>query len=142
MRTSKRNVFSLVLLIGLVVSLTGCGGGPDEDPFGLIQIDGTLKYSDGSLVQGEKVLLHFNPQTAPLDGKTHPPIGFAEVSTSDGTFGNISSRGFQNGIVPGKHKVTVEVLGGSVPSQYTDTALTPLEIDTANPPFDLTITKE
>ena len=142
MRTVSKiqSISLLVLLACLFIAHSGCGGTPD--PFDLVQIDGTIKYEDGSLIQADRILIHFKPLAEPIDPKTFPPMGFAEVNVADGTFGDVSSRGFQNGLVPGRHKITIEVFGGEIPTRYASSELTPLEIDTANPPFDLTITKK
>lgn len=136
-----RNISSLLVLTVIVVGLAGCGGG-GEDPFGYVQIEGTVKYDDGTLLQGDRISVTFKPLSEPIDAKTHPPMGFAEVNVGDGSFSKISSGGYQNGLVPGKHKVTIDVVGGKIPKQYSNSDLTPLEIDTDNPPFDLRISKE
>lgn len=75
----------------------------------------------------------------------HPLVGAAYLS-KDGVFGTPTSHKPGDGLVPGKHKVAIQYAtdenGNSlVPREYTTIATTPLEIDTADSPFEIVIPK-
>ena len=128
----------------LLVLQTGCNS---ENPFEQVQVAGTVTYEDGSMIPGEYVELQFLPQAPPLDERTHPRPGRAAVRTSDGSFDTVTSHKYGDGIAAGKHKVLVFSFDaqrrptGTVPREYTQASTTPLEVDTAQAPFRLTIKK-
>ncbi len=122
--------------------LAGCGGG---DPFTYAKVSGKVTYEDGSVIP-YGVMLQFHPQREPLDEKTHPRVGTAEVDPKTGEFSSVTSYQPNDGLVRGRHKVTIISLGGMippdiVPEEYTDVTRTPLEVDTAEQPFHLKVRK-
>ena len=124
-------------------SLTGCGSG---DPFSYAQVSGKITYDDDTLIP-ENLILKFHPQSAPLDTKTYPRFGSAAVDKTTGTFDTVTSHKFGDGLVRGKHKVTVLATDlrplppNLVPREYSDPDKTPLVVDTAEQPFVLRVKK-
>ena len=135
---------ALAAAFGLAL-LAGCGS---PEPFELIKVSGKITYEDGTLIpaEGNYVRLTFYPQSPPLDSKTHPRPGTAEVDLLDGTFTCATTRRSGDGLTAGKHKVVVsttvlQVVPKGVPPEYNDPDRTPLEVDTAQQPFELKIRK-
>lgn len=128
----------------LILLLSGCGG----EPFSMVKASGKITYEDGTLLPAKDnfVRLTFFPQTPPLDEKTHPRPGSADVHLEDGTFDFVTSHKYRDGLTVGKHKVVIsttymhEVPKG-VPPEYNDPNKTPLEVDTAQQPFMLKVRK-
>lgn len=132
----------LLLLLAMIAAADGCGKG---DGFDYVRVSGRVTYEDGSLIPAEQLTITFLPQSPPLDKKTHPRPGTAQVNVADGTFDSVTSHRFGDGIVRGRHKVLVEAFDSNlkpsrtVPPHYRDPAKTPLEVDAADSPFDLKI---
>lgn len=130
-------------LLGLLLLLTGCS----HEPFALTQVSGKVSYEDGSLIPLDLLALTFTSQAPPIDAKTHPRPAMAAVDKATGAFQTVTTHKFNDGLALGKHKVTLTMLGGGtvpaslVPVEYLDPAKTPLEVDTANAPFELKIRK-
>lgn len=123
-----------------LLMLAGCGSG---DPFNYVQVSGKVTFEDGSLIPADPLVLTFYPQSAPLDEKTHPRMGTAVVDKATGTFSSATSHKAGDGLVRGKHKVTLPSSASPlvVSAEYTDPATTPLEVDTADLPFKLQVRK-
>lgn len=132
-----------VLLPCLLLLLSGCA----HEPFPMASVSGKVTYEDGSLIPVERLCVVFTSQSAPVDAKTHPRPATASVDKETGAIHSVTTHKFNDGLVRGKHKVTFGVLGGgipptsAVPPEYTDAATTPLEVDTANQPFELKVRK-
>jgi hypothetical protein len=133
------------LVTGLLVSmlLLGCS----DEPFDYVKVSGKVTYEDGSLIAAERIQVTFLSQSGPLDAKTHPRPGLAEVNVDDGTFEEVTSHKFGDGVVPGKHKVLVVAtdMNGSplpvIPPAYANAKQTPHEVDTADTPFHFKVRK-
>jgi len=140
-RTTHPRPIAWLLLTGLL--LPGCGG----EPFDYVDVAGKVTYEDGTPIPVEPLVLTFYPQAAPVDSKTHPRPGLTVARKEDGTFSLVSSHKANDGLVAGRHKVTLTNLDGGaldpslVPAEYADPATTPLEIDTADAPFHLKVRK-
>jgi hypothetical protein len=138
-----RPYFSFVMLVFLALA-PGCGS---DDPFGYVQVNGTITYDDGTPIPADSLRVTFVPQEASLDAKTHARPGVAEVNVTDGSFSVVTSRKHGDGIVPGRHKVTVVALDASqaptraVPVEYQSESTTPLSVDTGQLPFQLLVTR-
>jgi hypothetical protein len=124
---------------------TGCGS---ERPFPMHQVSGTVRYEDGSPIPSESIIIRFEPLTPPLDQKTHPRPGKAKVDPADGSFQNVTTYSYGDGIIRGRHKVLLsERLGQDslakplIPETYRDPATTPLEVDSSDSPFDLKVSR-
>ena len=135
---------ALAAVFGLAL-LAGCGS---PEPFELVKVSGRITYEDGTLIpaEGNYVRLTFYSQAPPLDSKTHPRPGTAEVDLQDGTFSIATTHRWGDGLTAGKHKVVVSTtvlqqVPKGVPPEYNDMTKTPLEVDTAQQPFELKIRK-
>lgn len=147
--------FPLAIVTVIAVGcLTGCGSG---GPFDYVQVSGKVTYEDGTPIPTEGVFISFVPQTAAIDEVYHPRSGVAYLAP-DGTFDVVTSYKYDDGIVPGKHKVLVNVRGMSFPKSgekrnkankdlphfskiYTSESTTPLEVHTDDSPFHIKVKK-
>jgi hypothetical protein len=127
----------------LTLVLAGCS----REPFTMVPVSGKVTYEDGSVIPAELLCVIFTPQSPPVDAKTYPRPGSAPVDAATGELRSVTTHKFNDGLASGKHKVTFGKLGGGtppatlIPAEYLDPAKTPLEVDTANPHFDLRIRK-
>ena len=135
--------FLTVVLVSLLAG--GCGSG---EPFDMVKVSGKISYDDGTLLPAEEnyVRLTFISQVDPLDSRTHPRPATAEVDLADGTFDCATTHHWGDGLIVGAHKVVIstdvrQVVPKGVPAEYNSQRTTPLEIDTADAPFDLKIRK-
>lgn len=138
----SRHLTSTVHLWLFALLAAGCGGG---DPFSYEQVSGKVTYEDGSPIP-YGLMLTFYPQCGPLDAKTHPRQGMAQVDQQTGEFRSATSYQPNDGLVRGKHKVTIISTSGMippeiVPPEYADLTRTPLEVDTAEQPLHLKVRK-
>jgi hypothetical protein len=142
-------VFGVSRFVGLVtilVLLAGCSG---DTPYDIVPIHGKVTYEDGSPIPAETIFVWFHPQADPLKPSVHARPGITELNPEDGTFEYVSTCDHADGVILGKHKVTIK-LGdesltgaGSIPPIYADPATTPLEIEVTerNQEFELKIEK-
>ncbi|TWT35293.1 hypothetical protein KOR34_01810 [Posidoniimonas corsicana] len=126
----------VLLAIVTLPLLFGCGGGP----FDYVPASGRVTYEDGQPLQVGKVIFK---SMAPAVGGAHPRPAGADLNP-DGTFDSVTSHKPGDGLVPGKHTVAimfaVDENGNSlVPAEYTNIATTPITVDTADAPFQITI---
>jgi hypothetical protein len=132
-----------ISMVGLILLSTGCG----REPFRLVPVSGKITYEDGVPIPLDLLAVTFTSQAAPIDAKTHPRPATAPVDRATGTFQSVTTHKFGDGLGQGKHKVTLTMLGGGavpmslVPAEYLDPAKTPLEVDTAQLPFELKVRK-
>jgi len=118
-------------LVTILVLLAGCS----DTPYEIVPIHGKVTYKDGSLIPADAIYVRFYPQVESLSAKVHPRPGSTELDTEDGTFALVSTVEYGDGVIVGKHKVTVTVGdesptgAGSIPAKYADPATTPLEIE-------------
>ena len=133
-----------VATCAIAASLAGCSG---SNPYDVVEVSGTVTYEDGSLIPADSIMLKFEPQAAPLDTKTHPRKGFADVNVSDGTFQFATTHQHADGLVTGKHKVLVAArskdskAANLVPKEYQRPDTTPAEIDTDELPLKIQVRK-
>jgi hypothetical protein len=135
----------VVCLLGLIVlGALGCSGG---SPYDLVTVAGTVKYEDGSLIPADTIILKFEPQAKPLDAKTHPRKAYGRVNVTDGTFDTVTTHKYGDGIVVGRHKVLIVPMTSDgkvtklVPHEYSNSAKTPVEIDTDKQPLEIRVKK-
>jgi hypothetical protein len=127
-----------------LLTLSGCWS---SEPFAYVKVHGKVSYDDGSLIPADPLVLTFYPQDKAPKGKDYPRPGMATVDKATGKFDSITSHMVGDGLVRGKHKVTLSSPGNIVltpslmPSEYGDMNRTPLEVDTANSPFELKVRK-
>ena len=135
---------ALGLWVAATASVLGCSGG---NPYDMVEVAGSVKYEDGSLIPADSIMVKFSPQAAPLDPKTHPRPAIASVDVSDGTFAFATTHKHADGIVAGKHKVLVIAYGKNgtgtnvVPKAYEHPATTPVELDAGESPFEIKVQK-
>ncbi len=130
-------------LLALVVLVSGCSG----EPYAYTQVSGRVTYEDGTVIPAPKVKVAFISQTPPADPKTHPLPGVAEVDPKTGDFKVVTSHTYNDGVVPGEHKVLVEAIAENdarlplVPPEYADVNKTPLHVNTKDSPFTIKVPK-
>ena len=118
-----------------LVVVAGCSKSGD-DPFGYTKVSGTVTYEDGTKIPGT-VYICFSSESPPI-GNKQPKQGMATLG-KDGEFHEVTSHKYGDGIVRGKHKVTLcgdnnsRLPPSVVPPEYCDVKKTPLEVDTDNP---------
>lgn len=139
----RRWWFAAVGVFGLLLSI-GCGS---DDPFNYHRVSGKVNYDDGSLIPTERITVTFYPQVNRIDAKTHLRPGKAEVNVADGTFNQVTSHEYGDGVVRGKQKVTIAALDSqgrmttAIPIRYAHPKRTPLEVDSADSPYLFEIKK-
>ena len=126
--------------------LLAAGCSRNGDPFSYVNASGRVSYDDGSLIPAPTLVLYFLPQTAAV-GNAHPRVGWCNVDTKTGEFRNATTHAPHDGLVRGKHKVTITgpdklpLPTNLVPAEYGDFKTTPLEVDTDNLPFVIKVAK-
>jgi hypothetical protein len=127
----------------------GCGSGT---AFPMDRVEGRVRYEGGSLVPSPSIIVRFEPLRPPIDAKTHPKAGMAKVDPRDGSFKQVTTYKFGDGIVRGRHKVLLsdgtaaagpedDADKSLIPQEYRDGATTPLEVDSRDSPFTFEIPK-
>ena len=119
--------------------LAGCSGNELE----LHPVTGTVKYSDGSVPQGEMSTITFTPAN-PMEGKAA-----SSNIEPDGSFKLYTVTQGDGGALAGEYRVTVNVIQGYprgrslVAGEYTDFNKTPLNatVDADKNHFDFTVKK-
>lgn len=132
------------LLAGVVLSVVGCS----DRPFDMVKVEGAVLYSDGAEIPAARIVVTFHPQDAPANERRHPRPGQAVVRQSGGLFDVVTSHEYADGIVAGRHKVTVVAQDedwrparGLIPAKYASVATTPLSVDASDSPFKLLISR-
>ena len=135
-----------LLGIGLA-TVAGCGGGP---PYKTAKISGKVAYEDGTPIKAASIRLQFVSQAEPIDLKTRPKDGTAEVN-AEGAFDSVSTWKPGDGAILGEHKVCVLAFdekgkfSPAVPAIYRNPNTTPLEVTVSGSgmePAELTIKKK
>lgn len=140
MKTLQKSVLSLVFLSFFFV---GCS----KEPFKYVPASGKVTYEDGTPIPADVLSLTFISQAPPVDAKTYPRPGMAVVDKATGEFKAVTSHKLNDGLVRGKHKVTLSGANGAVlpasivPPEYNDYSKTPLEADTDKMPIVLKVRK-
>lgn len=132
----SRRAGQLILAMLLGFSLIGCGS---KTPFELTHIKGKVVCSDGSLIQADQILVQFVPQGIQNQGMNAPRAAETYADVSDGTFSDLTTWKFADGVMVGRHKVVVISLKiGShgmgvpttaIPARYHQASTTPLEVE-------------
>ncbi len=133
-----------LLVVLFLVSISGCGG---NGPYGTKKVNGTILYDDGSLIPADRIELRFISQEPPVDTKTYPKQGLVDVEVTDGTFSDVSTYVYGDGIIKGKHKIAAMSLDAknapttAIPPEFNSPDTSTLEIDSSQTPFKLVIPK-
>jgi hypothetical protein len=119
----------------------GCGGG--DRPFDYVPVSGRLTYDDGSPIPAPGIRLAFEVQGVGPKGDAYPPSGDAPVD-GDGNFAYVTSHRHADGLVPGKHKVTIYYATDArgnllIPKEYSRPNSTPLTITTDKLPLEIKV---
>jgi hypothetical protein len=119
----------------------GCG---PRSPFSYVKSYGKITYEDGTVIPAG-LRLQFAAMDAPEVAGAHPRPGIANVN-GQGEFDCVTSYKYGDGLVSGKHKVSIEQATDAkgkplVPPQYCSIATTPLVVDTKTLPFDIKVPK-
>jgi hypothetical protein len=124
----------------ILFALAGCGS---SEPFDYVPASGKVTYEDGSTIP-VRVRVIFTSQQPPIDGKRFPRPAYA-LPDAQGEFPVVSSMRYDDGIIPGKHKVSIVYEGKQperfIPQEYWTPGTTPIEVDSDNSPFDIRIKK-
>ena len=132
------------LLTVFLLGIAGCGGG---GPYGTKKITGTILYDDGSVIPADRIELRFISQEPPVDSKTYPKPGLVDVNVTDGTFSDVSTYRYGDGIIKGKHKIAAMSLDAknmpttSIPLEFNSPDTSTLEVDSSESTFKLVIPK-
>jgi hypothetical protein len=145
LRTKSCQLFGLLFAVLCLPMVFGCGA---REPFSYVKVHGKVSYDDGSLIPIDPLLLHFYPLDQTPKGKDYPRPASAAVDHATGRFDSVTSHQVGDGLVRGnKYKVTLGTVGpvpmppSVLPPEYGDMKLTPLEVDTADSPFELKVRK-
>ena len=136
--------YAATMLALCVLLFTGCSG--NGDPFSYVRVTGKVTYEDGSVIPANLILLGFISE-AEVVGNAHPRMGTVIVDSKTGEFHDVTSHTPRDGLVRGKHKVTVAgedhhpLPSNIVPPEYADPKKTPLEIDTDHLPLIIKVPK-
>jgi len=130
----------------LLVSQIGC---ESDVPWDMVKVSGKVTYEDGTLIPASAIRLSFKSLAPPINSKVHPRPGRVSVNVEDGTFENVTTHKYGDGLIVGKHKVLVVALASEsgqessqvVPEDYTTSSATPIEIDTADSPLHIKVAK-
>ena len=126
--TASRHVF---LAIGaLVLFLSGCGG--SGNPFDSVPVSGKVTYEDGTPIPVQGIKLYFHCLEPPKEGM-HPRPATVGVD-ADGTFNDVTTYKYADGLVLGKHKVSLVCvengkLTPKIPRDYSLPSKTPLVVE-------------
>lgn len=130
----------------LLILICGFSAGCDSNsPFDYKKVSGKVTYDDGTFIPAGGMQLRFAAQDAPKLENAFPRPAVANVN-GKGEFDCVTSYKYGDGLIPGRHKVSIEVGSGPggeplVPNEYTSIATTPLVIDTADAPLEIKVPK-
>lgn len=121
--------FWACVFVMLVPAASGCGS---NSPFTSVPVHGKVTYDDGTLVPVAGIRIFFHSLEPPKNGM-HPRPAQAAVGP-DGTFKDVTSYKFADGLVLGKHRVSLVCeeggkLTSKIPRDYALPEKTPLEIE-------------
>lgn len=128
MKISRLNEFLAVSAFALL--LAGCGG--TGSPFPSVPVSGKVTYEDGSLIPVQGMKIYFHCLEPPKNGM-HPRPATVGVG-ADGMFKDVTTYKYADGLVLGKHKVTLFWLENGkvktkIAKQYADPSKTPLVVE-------------
>lgn len=116
----------LFITLSVSVAIAGCGG--SSSPFESVPVSGKVFYEDGSAIPMSGTKLYFYCQVPPV-GDLHPRTASAVVG-SDGTFNQVTTYKYGDGLVLGKHKVVVNLRDDTkVSKACTVESTTPLTVE-------------
>jgi hypothetical protein len=117
-------------IVLLSLATAGCGG--TGSPFESVPVSGKVTYDDGSAIPVQGMKIYFHSLEPPKDG-LHPRP--ATVGTdSEGRFSDVTTYKYADGLVLGKHKVTILAQKNAtgqppIPEDYSLPERTPLTVE-------------
>lgn len=113
----------------LPVLVAGCGG--SGSPFDSVPVSGKVTYDDGTPIPVQGMKVYFHCLEPPVDGN-HPRPATVGVG-ADGTFNDVTTYKYADGLVLGEHKVSLVCMEGGkltpkIPNDYAVPAKTPLRV--------------
>ena len=131
-----------ILIVLVCCLLCGCGS---RSPYEYKKVSGKITYDDGTPIPSNALRIRFMALDAPSVENAHPRPAFAVVNV-DGVFDCVTSYKYGDGLIPGRHKVSIEREGlpeakAVVPKEYLSANMTPITVDTNEAPFDIKIPK-
>lgn len=125
-----RSWLDLLAVSVLSVAIAGCSR--SASPFESVPVSGKVTYEDGSPIPVPGMTIFFHSQEPPKDGM-HPRPATVGVGP-DGTFKDVTTYKFADGLVLGKHKVSLvaqkgEKLTTEIPREYALPDKTPLVVE-------------
>ncbi len=113
---------SLALVCSSAILLSGCNR--SSSPFESVSVSGKVTYEDGSPIPVTK--LYFYSLQPPIDGM-HPRPATVGVGP-DGSFSDVTTYKYADGLVLGEHKVALFGDLKKLPKDCTDPTKTPLRV--------------
>jgi len=116
----------------VLLSLTAAGCGGTGSPFESVPVSGKVTYEDGSPIPVQGMKLYFHSLEPPKDGMHPRP---ATVGTDpSGQFSDVTTYKYADGLVLGKHKVTILAQKNAtgappIPEDYSYPERTPLVVE-------------
>ena len=134
---------AMILVLAVTTNLLVAGGlGYGEvEPFDLVAVTGRVTFDDGTLIPVGRLTVAFISQAEPIDKKTHPRPGHAEVDVTDGTFSQATTHRFSDGLITGRHLVQAYSYNGD--GKEVPLAIVPSEIEVGDDAtrFDFVVRK-
>jgi hypothetical protein len=133
--------FHLFMLLVVILTASGCGSG---GPFDYVPVSGRVTYDDGSPLPGSFRLIFVAQNPPKVEGATPRP---ARANVNDqGEFDCVTSHKYGDGLIPGKHKVALQIAREQgdktvIAREFTSSESTPLVIDTADSPLEIKVPK-
>lgn len=131
----KSNCLRAGLVALVASSLLALGGCGSDAPYPIAPAKGVVKYKDGSIPQGEVMIIRFEPNLPPTGGGgsgSRPGTASAEINPQDGSFEMMIGRGNLQGAPVGEHKVTFTIIDNYenptslIPEEYNKSSTTPI----------------
>ncbi|MGD9632891.1 MAG: hypothetical protein AB7G28_10235 [Pirellulales bacterium] len=124
-----RRILLLAAISTLPLLFGGCGSG---SPFEFVPVKGKVTYDDGTAIPLQGMRIYFHSLEPPIDGM-HVRPGTGGVA-ADGTFKDITSYKFGDGLAYGKYKVSLVAdergkLTSKIPKDCAQPDKTPLQIE-------------
>ncbi|HEY3395076.1 MAG TPA: hypothetical protein VGK58_20395 [Lacipirellulaceae bacterium] len=128
--TKQMPSVKLLLFVAIWAAISGCGG--SVSPFESVPVSGKVTYEDGSPIPVSGMTIFFHSMEPPINGM-HPRPARVGVGP-DGTFKDVTTYKYADGLVLGKHKVSLVAekggkLANQIPREYALPDKTPLVVE-------------
>ena len=125
----------------LLSVVCGCGGAPGGG-YDIVPVSGKVTWDDLSVIAVPELQFHFVPQVKPIDQKTFPRNGTAEVNVADGTFASVTTNEAGDGLIVGKHKVRLTAYNAAGAEEVLQVNPTEIEVGSGSTEFTFTVKLE